>query len=260
MKVSRIALFVAGGLLVPAALADFNGGVADVTRLGAGGGRYFFGDGGEFTVYNNTKLSNDAYAAVTKDQGGTTKSFQTFCMEIGEHVTSPVDIVVSTTNAQGGPDGSGSHAVLGGAYSNPGVGDDLDARTAYLYTQFALGTLGGYNYVPVASGRRFSAGSLQLAIWYIEEEIDLATLSADAQAVTWYNEAVEATEIGSLVGGGVTDGSATWKGIGKVRVLNMTSGGDLKQDMLWLATPAPGAALLIGVGLAAIGWFRRKIS
>ena len=71
----------------------------------------------------------------------------------------------------------------------------------------------------------------QNAIWYLEGE--LTSISGKARAL--YNEAVEATEIGTLYNGASPDGVATWFGLGNVRVLNMwgnTGRTQFKQDQL----------------------------
>ena len=130
---------------------------------------HFQGGGGEFTLYKDgipQYLSNLGYADVAKAQDGSPESFQTFCVELYEYVAQPMDIYVSTTDIFGIE--GWSHAIDGG---NPPIGDDLDQKTAYLYTKFATGTLS--NYVWSGASRATSAGALQKAIWKIEDEISL---------------------------------------------------------------------------------------
>jgi len=226
------------------ALADYSGGRVYYNRIGG----YYSGNGGEFTLSTDggpgLLLDLSAYAATTKNQTGSTAtpSFQTFCVEGTEYIASPMDIMVSTTTAEGI---SYSHAILGGKPA----GDDLDPRTAYLYTKFAQGTLAGYNYT-AGAGRAGSADALQKAIWFIEGETggvnnDFAALALDATTA-----------------GGSTD---EWvgKGIGDVRILNTWTPGHVGesayklQDQLYLV-PAPAAVLLGMLGLSVAGLKLRK--
>jgi hypothetical protein len=224
------------------AMADYYGGQIYYNRIGG----YYSGNGGEFTLSTDggtgLLLDLSAYATTTKNQPGSTAtpSFQSFCVEGTEYVASPMQIMVSTTTAEGTSD---SHAVLGGKLN----GDDLDPRTAYLYTEFATGTLTGYNYT--LAGRAASAGDLQAAIWWIEGE----TSGVDNAYVTMANNAVAA--------GGEWYGM----GIGNVRILNTwTPGhiGDLNfklQDQLYLV-PVPAAVLLGMLGLGVAGLKLRKFA
>ena len=151
------------------------------TRLGG----YYDGQGGEFTLYqdgSNAPLSNAAYSSWTGGKGNSawaSTSFQTFCLEATEYVAQPLELYVSSQNAE--LSGPGSHAYAGGT----GVGDDLSPYTAYLYTQFATGQMtgdavGNYGYaytgnatVPGFSGltdltRADTAGALQRLIWHLQ--------------------------------------------------------------------------------------------
>ena len=239
-----VLIIVLCAFAVTPAMADFSGGQVYWERLGG----YYSGNGGEFTFRSDggpgLLLSIGAYDATTSGLGTWGESFQTFCLEGGEYVYSgqSLEIEVSTTFIDETTGelltGTGSHAILG----SKAYGDNLDARTAYLYTKFATGTLTGYDYT--LAGRATSAYDLQRAIWYIEGEANGAN-----------NYFVE------LAVKAISDGGE-WvgMGIGNVRVLNtwVPGGhvGDLnyaRQDMLYLV-PVPTAVILglLGLGVAGI--------
>lgn len=225
-------------------MADYYAGRCYWNRISG----YYAGSGGEFTISNDggptLNLSTSAYSTLTKNKSGNPPSFQTFCVEGGEYVDQPMDVWVSTTAAAGGP---GSHAIWGSMQSSGG--DDLDPRTAFLYTKFATGTLQTYYYDATYNGgnvytsRSAAADALQQAIWYIEGEG--GSLNA---FVTMANNAI------------ASGGEWENRGIGDVRVLNMyTTAGALAQDQLYLI-PAPGAVLLGLLGFSLIGWVKRRFA
>jgi hypothetical protein len=236
-----IIMLAAMVLLAVPAFADVAAGLVDVTRVTG----YYSGNGGEFTLDNSAFLDTSAYSTATKNKAGPPFSFQTFCIETNEYIMPPYtarvvisDTAVNESTGLVGLPGSGSHAVLG---SKP-KGDNLSPLTAYLYTKFAQGTLSNYIWTP-GVGRSTSAAALQNAIWYIEEEPGI--LLASGQATTWYNEAV----------------TANWTGIGGVRVLNLydPDTGVRAQDQLYLV-PAPAAIGLGLIGLALVGWVKRRLA
>jgi hypothetical protein len=112
---------------------------------------YSYGNGGEFRAVGNADLNSavnwTAYKpGTTANQGS---SFQTFCIEYNEEFSPGVTY---------------SASISGSALPR---GVPVTMGTAWLYSQFASGTLAGYNY---GAGRSTSAGSLQQAIWWFQGE------------------------------------------------------------------------------------------
>jgi hypothetical protein len=193
---------------------------ADSIRLDTS--TYSSGIGGEFRA---TQISG--YAG---QLGGSTSlsagSFQTFCLEHGENFR-PGDIYNLTLNTA---------AVFGGT---GGGSDPLDDRTAYLYTMFRAGTLAGYDY---GAGRQASAGQLQDAIWFLE---------AEAGGV---NNGFVALANAAVSFGGDWYG----RGLGNVRVLNLSNEEFLHaQDQLTMI-PLPLAASMGLAGIPGLALRRRR--
>jgi hypothetical protein len=179
-------------------------------------------------------------AGVSGTITATNNDFITFCLEKNESFGSfgqPLRVAAVSTGAVNG-------GVSGG---NP---DPLDPGTAWLFTQFASGTLAGYSHT------NGNADSLQRAIWFIEGEFGagytLAQLDAlDHQAKLWVDDAT----------------GAGWTDIGLVRVLNLQKFDNAShawvasQDQLYLAPvpePETYAMLLAGLGLLGVAARRRK--
>ena len=254
MKTKLLIISIAIALCLSAApaLAGPNGAGDDggIVTLNRFSGYYdpIAWGGGEFTIYDSAqggtiKLSNANYADVAKGVH-TTESFQTFCVETGESAKATLNVWVSQASTSTPLIyGSGSHAYEGGF---PGAGDDLNPKTAYLYTRFATGTLAalGYDYTP-GTGREDSAEVLQNLIWGIEGETSGWVAPTTGLAGDLYDAAV------------ASNWDATGN-IGSVRVLQMwNSDYNYLQDHLFYV-PVPGAVLLGILGLSVAGIKLRK--
>jgi hypothetical protein len=153
---------------------------------------------------------------------GSATSFITFCLQRTEYISFNQQYRVgSVTN-----------------YADDASGNDpISSQTAWLYTQVRSGTLAGYSHTQTA------ANALQTAIWYFENEISLTTSQVSSNAF------IQAAK------------GANFSGIGNVRVVNLfAQNGQKAQDQLILQVPGPAALTLIGPGLLALAWYRRRLT
>jgi VPDSG-CTERM motif len=206
---------------------------------------YRTGVGGEFTVTPNDgaavgALGNYSPLAKVDPSGSVGWGFQSFCLEYTEHFNpgSTYDYVISPGASFGGPGGNGSI-------------DLISRGTAWLYSQFASGTLAGYVYTP-GSGRSASAGALQNAIWWLENEIDLANHLANPfikAAIDFYGADVR---LDAFANQGVAALNLTYTD-NRGTVIN-------RQDQLILVPDGGMTVVLLGMVLTGLGLMRRRLS
>ena len=111
---------------------------------------YSYGNAGEFNAQPNAALLSvnpalAGYSPATAELAVTNPGFQTFCVEAAEYFQPGLTYNVTI-----------SDEVLYNGGQFPG-GGPLTMGAAWLYSQFAAGTLSGYDYT-YGSGRTASAG------------------------------------------------------------------------------------------------------
>lgn len=253
MKKLCVVLGLAGIVAAPNLFAAMTVTLIDNTS------QYSYANGGEFrAVGGGTPTSLDsivnwsAYSSSTKgtvtavtdgsswgySSGLAGKAyFQTFCVEYNE------EFVPGTTYNVG----VSQKAMYG---SQPLGGDPISIGTAWLYSQFAAGTLSGYNYA-YGGGRQSStsAGALQQAIWWLEGETGGVKTSFVTTAET-------ALSLNDTTIKNNSDGAYG------VDVLNLGAAGAV-QDQLVIVIPEAttiiaGALLLLPLGASTLRILRRK--
>jgi hypothetical protein len=185
------------------------------------------------------------FNAITSGLG----SFGTFCLEDGEFIaqppSGPYTYTINTGAVQGGPGATTTDP------NNPTLAmDNVSLGTAWLYSQFAAGTLT----LDTGTGSYFdanhlaNAGELQQAIWYLEDEAPGQSNGYVVLAENALSETVPQIEADSLGAYGVV-------------ALNLfNQDGSLAQDQLAVvpqAAPEPTTAGCFLLGLGALAFCRR---
>lgn len=203
-------------------------------------------NGGSYTA-SGSGLSVAGYAAISHPASAAAGTFQSFCLEFTEHFTAGTVYNYTISNA----------AVLGGAGGAVGGADPLSLGTAWLYAQFAQGTLVNFDY---GAGRKDSNSALQLAIWFLENETS-AIPGYGSYGAPGDNIFLDAA---FAMFGSVADARADANGAFGVQVLNLTTGNTHAQSQLYFSgqqnVPDTGATLaLFGLTLAGLLGIRRSL-
>lgn len=239
---------VVGMLSAPAVQAAMQVTLMDDTS------QYSYGNGGEFRAVGNSDLLGALYnlAAYSSSTKGTVGAadvgswgyssglagqsyFQTFCIETSEEFSPGAAYNVSLSDK----------AKYGSQGPN---GDPISIGTAYLYSQFAKGILSGYNYA-YGGGRTTSAGALQQAIWWLEDETGGVKNSFITAAET---------ALGNLTDAQI---KADAYGAYGVMALNLGAPGAVQDQLVLVPEPATcvaGALLLLPFGVSTLRVFRKN--
>jgi hypothetical protein len=230
-------LFVIAAVVSLIAVAKLGATTVTIDRVNG----YYSGTGGEFNI---SQVLGGGYAAsVLVNNNSGNLGFETFCIEETEQVSIP-----GTYNAVRNPYGDALNGGVNLGAAGPDGGDPISIGTAYLYYNFAKGILAGYNYTPGA-GRIASAGNLQTAIWYLENEITLTPAQVLANSYL--------TLVSGLYGSSGEFANANGAfGVGALN--NYYPSGSRAQDMLVL--PDGGfTVMLLGMALGGFGLLARRI-
>lgn len=226
--------------LAPNGYRDQNSSGGEFTALVTGGGNY---------VGN---YSSSARATVNGQTG-----FETFCVEI---------------DTEFNPGGT-YNTSIGNSILPSGAAITLG--TAYLYSQFAQGTLQNYNYNQNTSGigsRAYTADELQDAIWYLQAEITSAGnqyTQGNNYLYSFGGSSFNPTsdpfvQLAESMFGANAFTSDSNNNYG-VQVLELTSanGSPVQDQLVYTPVPEPatfaaGAILLAPLGISALRTIRKK--
>jgi hypothetical protein len=198
-------------------------------------GSYSYDVGGEFTAVTTPQSFLNNYVASTIVNGG----FETFCVESAVFFDPGVSYsyILSNTDSQG---------------------RQLTEGAAFLYYQFAKGTLAGYVYNNTAQ-RKTDAGLLQAAIWWLQG--NQTYNDGNYTIPTTFNNSFYALAINTL---GLANATSANNGIYGVEVLQLwdTKGKDHQNQLVCVPDGGMTAGLL---GMGLVGMFlvqsrRRKSS
>lgn len=167
-----------------------------------------------------------------------TQSFQTFCIEKTEYFgTGPIyRATIDPWAYLGGPDDG----------VPPPNADVVGKDTAWMYSQWLSGNKTFTSLTPAWGPHTFTATEFQDAIWLAEGELT----SAGTWATRLRNYAVSQ--------------SSSWTSTNGVMALNLWeydygAGKWVKAAQTQLVQiPAPGAALLVALGIGMVGWVKKR--
>ncbi len=230
-------------LITAAALAALLVPSASALTVTIRAGQFQVSPGGEFVAVTSPQTflgmyDSDATQTVSVS-GQRVVGFSTFCLEKDENLSTSGTYVGNLNDK----------ALAGGVNTNSG--DPISLGTAWLYYQFAKGTLAGYAYGTPAydaaeiAARKASATDLQNAFWILEEEQAAGANPFIALAAAALN-----TNLAGL--------QADANGAYGVKAINLfTANGEYRQDILVL--PDGGTTLvMLGGGVLGLALLRRR--
>lgn len=226
MKKTLITVLTAAALIAPSAW-----GVTTKASFVDGPGLY---GGGEFigTVYD-----------VDQDPDAALFTWNTFCLEYSNPIVfgTLYTFTMSDRAWAGGPD-SGD--------PGNGAGDPISIGTAFLYEQFANGTLAGYSYGNLPQ-REIDARALQVAIWWLEDEVSIYNPISNP----WL--AYAASQLQMSVNDLKADNNGEYR-VGVMSLWDPNSRNPDHQDVL-IGLPDGGlTVMLLGMALSGLAVLRRK--
>jgi hypothetical protein len=234
-------LILTGVVLVGMVMA--NGAIA--LQITPNVGTYYSWDtGGELVARGEVySIYGGNYSAKAKEGD----SFVTFCLEQHEefYVGEIYDVALSDAAKLGGIDSE--HGSVDGR-------DPISVGTAFLYSEFASGSLAQYDYENANGYYRADAILIQETIWYLEQEID--SIDSDNK---FYQHV-----LGNF-GNDLNNARANnMNGQHGVAVMSLTghiperSGYGNAQDLLVYVPDGGLTAAMLGFGLAGISAVRRR--
>jgi hypothetical protein len=212
-------------------------------------GAYSYGVGGEFVAGNGSTsvapgpgvytLYGANYSSLTRYVGNNgVMGFGTFCIEYNEEFNPGTTYAVTSI---------GPNAMFGG---QPPNGDPISKGTAMLYYLYATGNQSfGYDW---GSGRRQSAGALQQAIWWLENEGPGGPVQYDANNI-FMKLAVDTF-------GSAAAAMADNNGLYGVSAMTLGAPGTAQDQLVLTSVPDVASTLsLLCASIAPIFFFQRKL-